>query len=186
MGIIGQSRHPDEIENRNNILTNTLLEIAENAVESLKNEIYSTLTPDSDLPNKTPINFKELHEGIVEHMGEVIYSIHVAPEGEYFFLPDCTAANARFKAENDIIDGEVYYNPSMPIGLVLMPINSKILLAVNSMRLLQDEHKNFGHGIYYLERESAREFNKILLNHSFREVACENKIYLKEFVHKGI
>ena len=116
---------------------------------------------------------------MVKLMGEATYSIIKAQEDCYFLLPDCTAASQRFKLQDDdVIDGKVFINPAMPIGLVLMPINSKLLVAATASKLVD----NNGHGIYQLSSEVMHAYNKILFEQAYEEVVRENNGYLKRFL----
>jgi hypothetical protein len=183
MALIAQVRHPIHIQNTNSTIFGVLFEIAKNATDELKNEIYSSYQHVEDITNKIPVDYKELSEGIAQTMGEVIYSLQIAPENEFFILPDCSAVQRRVGLEPDIIDGEKYYNLSKPIATVLMPINSKILLAVTAERLIPEELKENQHGIYPIKKELVMNFNRILFNEAFSEVICENQKYLSDLVY---
>lgn len=128
MALIGESRHPEKIKRRNDAIFETLLEISEYATDELKSEIHELCERQLDMTSKIGLDFVELLDGILKNMGDVTYSIQIAPEGEYFFLPDCSAAIKHFRAEDTIIEGAVYYNMAETIGLVSMPINSKIII----------------------------------------------------------
>ena len=182
MALIGEARHPERIENINNAVFGLLFEIAQEATDELKEEIYSSYRDVAEITNKNPTNFTKLRDSLEESMGEIIYSIQIAPEDEYFLLPDCTAAQRRFALPPDIIDGQKFYHLAEPIGMVLMPINSKILLIATSARLIPDELKTNGHGIYPIRKSLVHDFNKILFNEAYAEVACEDKKYLSDFV----
>lgn len=184
MALIGQERHPKKIEANNNAIWGTFLEIAEHATDELKGQIYSSYNRRSDLTNKAPVDYKELKDGIRELMGEVTYSINLAPDNEFFMLPDTTAVVIRIKLPDDIIDGEIYVNPSEPIASALMPINSKTLISITSNRVIPKELQIYGHGIYHLKRELVNSFNKTILDYSYGEIACENEKYLKLFVEE--
>lgn len=184
MALIGQSRHPDRIEQRNNEIFGPLFDLDPTIFKDLRSEISTFYSHVADIANKTPIDFKKLHEGIVKSMGEVVYSILLAPKNEYFILPDCTAAQRRFGFKPDIIDGKEYFNEANPIGTAIMPINSKVLLAVTAKRLIPEEFEKEDHQIFTLNNELVRDFNITLYNDSFREVACENKKYLVNFIEK--
>lgn len=182
LGAIGQTRHPDKIERNNNVIWGGLMSIAELSNDSLKNQIHSAYNSYSGLSNKTPINFKELSDGIIEQMGGVTYSIFLAPKNHFFVLPDCTAAILRVKAEDDVRDGEVYINPAQLISSVLMPLNSSILISATSNRIIPEALKVYGHEIYQVESDMVKGFNKSLFDYSFGEIACENEGYLKWIV----
>jgi hypothetical protein len=110
-------------------------------------------------------------------MDDTTYSIMIAPDEHYFLLPDCTAATKRFKVEDDVIDGVTFINPAMVIGMVLMPINSKILVLAVKTEFCPEQ----GHGIYALNSETMLGYNRILFDNAIKEVACQNREYLERF-----
>ena len=75
---------------------------------------------------------------MLELMGDATYSIMLAAGGHYFFLPDCTSATKRFKMKDGVIAGEIFINPGMAVGLVIMPINSKVLLVATKADLFPE------------------------------------------------
>jgi len=183
MGLIGHARHPVSIKNRTDAIFGTLEAIAPFASDELKNQIYSLLKIDGGgISYSRPLDFKKLFTGITDSMGEVIYSILLAPENEYFLLPDCTSAQMRRGFEPDAINGKTYINPAKPIASVLLPINSKILLSVTAERLIPEALKDNQLVIYSIEKELVRSFNRTLFNQAHSEVACENRNYLKQVV----
>ncbi len=183
MALIAHARHPTHIENTNSTIFGALFEIAKNATDELKNKIYSFYQHNANITNKAALDYNELSEEIAQTMGEVIYSIQIAPENEFFVLPDCSAVHIRVSLEPDILDGEKYFNLSKPIGNVLMPINSKILLAATSTRLIPEELLENQHGIYPIEKKLVMKYNRLLFNEAFSEVICENQKYLNDLVY---
>lgn len=178
MGNIGAIRNPNHMKWAENAIFGPLFMIAENATDELRNEIYSAYQRVFKVTNKTPVDYKELSEGIAKLMGDTTHSIFVAPEDTYFILPDSTSTVKRYKLLDDVIvDGETYISPAKSIGTVLMPINSKILIAAVSRKVLQGNN-----GIYQLKKETVMDYNKALLDSSFEAVICENETYLKAFV----
>lgn len=178
MGFIGRSRHPMDMLESQNVIFGALLEIANSATEELKNGILSHIHSLSGITNKLKLNFDELAKSFVDLMGETTYSIMIAPDDQYFLLPDCTAATRRFKVEDDVIDGVIYINPAMVIGMVLMPINSKVLVTAVKTEFFPDQ----GHGLYQLSAETMLVYNRVLFENAFEEVACQNKEYLQGLV----
>ena len=184
MGLIDQARHPKRIKESNRAIWGTLLKIAEHATEELKTQIYTSYNGFTGITNKTPIDFRLLKDEFLELMGDVTLSINIAHDGEFFLLPNCTAAIIRVKLPDDIIDGKVYINPSEPIASVLMPLNSRVLITITSDRIIPDKPSIYGHGIYQLERHLTREFNKRIIERSIEEVIYENEKYLKSIVEE--
>lgn len=179
MGIIGQMRHPEHIEERNNTILNKLLEVSELlGTEELKNEMRSYIDRVSDVTNQIPLDFAEISKSVLKHMGELTYSIHIAPEDDYFILPDCSSANQRFELPPNIVEGKKYYNPAKPIGLIMMPINSRLMIVVNGRKFLPGH----GNGVYPLTNKDVYNFNRTFFNNAFDEVVCENKDYLEAFL----
>lgn len=181
LGSIGRLRHPEDMRHTEQVIFGTLLDVLKDSPEQ-SHGLKAYLQQRSEFSNKIPLDYKELSKDIHRLMGEITYSIFTAPDNEYFLLPDCTSAIQRFQLEEDsIIEGETFINPARAIGLILMPINSKTLLAAVSTKVLPGN----GHGTYPLSKEFVQEYNKILFNSAFNEVACENKIYLEEFVNRN-
>lgn len=116
-------------------------------------------------------------------MGEVRFGVMLAPENHYFILPDCSSAIKRFPVAPDIVDGETFYNPAMQIGLTLMPINSKVLIAATSRDLLSDGLEDEPSGFHPINESLAMSYNLILYESAYNEVAYENKEFLEEFVN---
>ena len=177
MGFVGRSRHPMDMLESQDVIFGALLEIANNATEELKNGIVSHIQSLSGITNKLKLDYDILAKAFVDLMGETTYSIMIAPDNHYFLLPDCTAATKRFKVEDDVIDGKTFKNPAMVIGMIFMPINSKILVLAVKAEFCPDQ----GHGIYHLDGETMLAYNKILFDNAFDEVACQNQKYLQDF-----
>lgn len=165
MGFIGRSRHPMDMLESQNVIFGALLEIANSATEELKNGILSHIHSLSGITNKLKLDFDELAKSFVDLMGETTYSIMIAPDDQYFLLPDCTAATRRFKVEDDVIDGVIYINPAMVIGMVLMPINSKVLVTAVKTEFFPDQ----GHGLYQLSAETMLVYNRVLFENAFED-----------------
>lgn len=182
MALIGQFRHPEYMQETEQVIFGILNEIASNAIPKLQNSIYNELNKLSGITNKVPVDFNELKQGMIELMGDIKYGVMRAPENHFFILPDCSAGIKRFQMPSDFIDGVEYVNPSMPIGFALMPINSKVVVTAVSRRLLPDEYKQQADGFYSLNEETMFAYNNILFDSAYKEVACENKEYLEGFI----
>ncbi|MGZ4054948.1 MAG: DUF4238 domain-containing protein [Bacteroidia bacterium] len=181
MGIIGEMRTPWHMTEAAETIFAPLLMIAEGATEELRNNILGYRNMLSGFINKIPLDFKEIKDGVAQLMGETTYSIYTAPKDHYFILPDCTSRIKRYKlVEDDIIDGQTYINPQMSIGMVIMPLNSKIIISANARKLITTN--NGAHGLYKLKPEVANDFNLILYEAARQGVVCENEEYLKKIV----
>ena len=180
MGIIGQERHPEQMEENGKAVFEILETLANIGTEKMRKDLQDEIERVSHVKNKAPINFGELSKDMLKLMEPITCSICIAPKDHYFFLPDCTAAVQRFPLPPDVVfEGELLQNPGRPIGLVIMPINSKILISIISSRLLPDKRPN---GIYYFDEVKVKEANEILFDCAFKEIACENQDYLKTFI----
>ncbi len=182
MALIGNTRHPQNMEENHEAILGMFKTLADIAVLELKNEINEYLEKVAPVNNKTPIDFQDLKNNIRQYMGEVRFSVMRAPENHYFILPDCSSAIKRFPVAPDIIDGETFYNPAMIIGLTLMPINSKLLIVASSRDLLSDGLENEPSGFHDINGALAMSYNRILYESAYNEVACENKEFLEKFV----
>jgi hypothetical protein len=179
LGNIGRLRHPDYMAQAEMAIFGTLLEVMGNSVDLLQSGLGSYIKDRANLVNKLPVDYKELSDSIRNMMGDITYAIFTAPEGEYFLLPDCTSATQRFQLEEDsIIDGVTFINPARPVGLVIMPINSKIILTAIAAKLLPGN----SHGIYPICHELIHSYNKTLYENAYNGIACENRKYLEEFL----
>lgn len=182
MALIGQARHPQRMKEQHDAIFGMLKTITDLATLELKNEINKYLEKVSPVNNKTPINFHKIKNAIRHYMGDVRFGIMRAPENHYFILPDCSSAIKRFPIAPNIIDGETFYNPSMHIGLTLMPINSKVLITATSRDLLPEEFNNEPSGFHNIDGTLALSYNNILFEAAYNEVACENREFLEKFV----
>lgn len=182
MALIGNARHPKRMEENHEAILGTFKTLAEIATPELKNEINEYLDKVAPVNNKTPVDFEDLKNKIRHYMGEVRFGLMRAPEDHYFILPDCSSTIKRFPVAPDVIDGETYYNPAMPIGLTLMPINSKLLIAATSRDLLSDGFEDEPSGFHDIDGALAMSYNRILFESAYNEIACENKEFLQKFV----
>ena len=86
----------------------------------------------------------------------------------------------RAKLDDDItIDGTVLKSLCRPIASVIMPINSKVLISVQSTKISATKCN----AIRQFSPEEVKGFNHILFHHANRNVVCENKDYLRGFIN---
>jgi len=180
MGIIGRVRHPFDMFQSKNSIFGAVMGLANSMDKKLREAMLSHFVTNGNVPHGLHLDYPELSKGMIELMGEATYSIMLAADGHYFFLPDCTSATKRFKMKDDVIDGEVFINPGMVVGLVIMPINSKVLLVATKADLFPER----GHGTYILSEGLTIDYNRILFDNSIFEIACESRDYLENLIQK--
>lgn len=181
MGIIGNMRTREyQIETENSIFGG-LLEVTRYAVDELRESFDAYLQELSKVKNKFGTDFKQLLDGIVKIMDEIIYTIFLAPEDEYFILPDCTSSIHRSCLDDDIIhNGKVFKSFANQIDTVIFPVSSKILLVCQAKKVCPREH----HGIYELRPEIMFKYNRLLFKSAHKRVACPDKDYLNNLVNR--
>lgn len=183
MGIVGDMRTPQhQIEKENNMLEFYRM-IYEISADELKADIEHFVNRNSDVKNKFPIDYKEITEKVNEVMGDKIYSIFKAPPTDFFFLPDCSSVVIRSQLEEDtILDGKVLLNPGRPIGTIIFPINSNLIIVAQSTKICKQK----SHGIYDLSSETVDQYNLMFLKSSRDKIICKDKDYLKTFIDKHV
>jgi hypothetical protein len=183
MGAVGDMRTPQhQIESQNSIL-GTFRMLYEHSSDEIKAQIEQFENHTSGIKNKLPIDYKEISDKILEIMGEKIYSILKSPINDYFFLPDCSSVVIRSQLEEDtILNGELLLNPSRPIGTIIFPINSKVVIVAQSAKICPQK----SHGIYDLSSETVAGYNKMFLDAARDKVICQDKDYLKHFIDRHI
>ncbi|MBK7669060.1 MAG: DUF4238 domain-containing protein [Sphingobacteriaceae bacterium] len=183
MGVIGDMRTPQhQIEMQNSILGSFRM-LYEYASDELKAKIDHFENRTAGIKNKLPLNYKEISDKTLELMGEKIYSIFNAPQTDFFFLPDCSSVVIRSQLEEDnILDGEVLKNENRPIGTIIFPINSKLIIIAQSAKICPQT----SHGIYDLSTETVVKYNKMFLETARDKVICKDKAYLKQFIGRHV
>lgn len=179
MGFIGRTRHPLDMQRTENSIFGALMNLADGLDEDLRKSMLSHFINKAKVQNNIAWDFPDLSRTMVELMGDTTYSIMLAPKDHYFLLPDCTAATKRFKMKDNIIDGQVFTNPGMIVGLVIMPINSKVVLAATQT----ESAPNQGNGTYILSEETMLNYNEIFFKNALTEIACESRDYLENFIN---
>lgn len=174
IGLVGRFRNPHHGQESRQSFFDGLREVIQDSTEEQKENLNkmeaSGFWPRSD--------FKELSDSIEETMGEVIYSVFLAPDNENFILPDCTSVVMRTKCDDEMINGEVYKNLAEPITTVIFPISNKIVLVGQSKRICPIE----SHSASVLDAGVVYEYNKMFFTESYEKVACGNEEYLKKFI----
>lgn len=179
LGIIGDMRTPEhQTETQNTIFggLEQIRQLADSKLEQEFEEFYNSVSP---VKNKLPVDYNEIANGIQELMGECIYSVFIADDDEYFFLPDNSAVTIRSKLEPDIeYNGEILESGSRPIATVIFPINSKTVIVSQAAKICPQK----SHGIYNLRSDAVNKYNKMFLDSSRDKVICANNEYLHTFI----
>jgi len=85
----------------------------------------------------------------------------------------------RFKIKDDVIDGQVFINPGMVVGLVIMPISSKVVLAATKTEFAPDQVTE----LTSFQKKHYSATISTFFDNAIIEVACENRDYLKHFIN---
>lgn len=184
MGIIGDMRTPEHQLEMQNVMFQSFGGLYEMFSDELKQEYHEFLESVSSVKNKTPLVYNELCDKILKIMGEVNYHVFKVADNNYFFLPDNTSVIHRSKLEPDIEtkDGKILETPGLPISAILYPINSEIIILVESKKISSQKQN----GIYQLSEKVTIDYNKLFIENSRDKVVCSNERYLKDFINKHI
>jgi hypothetical protein len=179
LGIIGDMRTPEHhIETQKTIFGGfeQIRRLADSKLQQELEEFYNSVSP---VKNKLPVDYNEVAEGVQELMGDCIYSVFIADDDEYFFLPDNSAVTIRSKLEPDIeFNGEILESESRPIATVIFPINSKTIIVSQSAKICPQK----SHGIYNLRSDAVYTYNKMFLDSARDKVICAKNEYLRTFI----
>lgn len=187
MAVIGDSRTPTRKAELDKIVSDLFQTLSENATSKLKKRLsyqFSPILGTSNIPYKTPpVDFNKIKTTILKDMGDVIVSILVAPEGDFFLLPDCTSLNERRQLVPDtILNGQRLKVLFKNIAVVGMPLDSQIFVVLKAKKISKEQE----HSIRYPTSEQVYNINCSIFQKANRYVACENKSYLEAFVEKQI
>lgn len=188
MAVIGESRTPYRKTVMDEAMLSIFKTLTENATEELKTNLEQQFRPlldsVSDVPYKTPpVDLKKLKTSILKDMGEVIVAIVVAPEGDFFLLPDCTSLTERRQLVPDtIVDGQRFIVPFKNIAQIGMPLDSNIFIVMTAKKVSKEKE----HTVKYPTSEQVFDINCSIFQRANKQVACENKEYLESFVEKLI
>lgn len=181
MGIIGDMRTPEhQIETQFSIFSafNQISRLADSKFQQEIGEFYNRI---SFVKNKLPVDYNEVAVKVQELMSDCMYSVFIAEDNEYFFLPDNSAVTIRSKFDSDIeFNGEILESLSRPISTVIFPINSNTIIVSQSAKFCPQK----SHGIYKLRGEAVYNYNKVILDSARDKVICANNEYLQTFISK--
>lgn len=179
LGIIGDMRTPGHQIEKQLSIFGFLEQIHRLSDSKLQKELEGFYVRISSVKNKIPIDFNEIAKKVKEMMGECIYSVFIADDDEYFFLPDNSAVTIRSKLEPDIeFNGEILRTVAIPIATVIFPINSKTIIVSQSAKICPQK----SHGIYTLGREAVNIYNKMFLESARDKIICAKNEYLQTFI----
>jgi len=181
MGIIGDMRTPEhQIETQFSIFS-AFNQISRLADSKLQQEIGEFYNRTSFVKNKLPVDYNEVAVKVQELMSDCMYSVFIAEDNEYFFLPDNSAVTIRSKLDSDIdFNGEILESLSRLIATVIFPINSQTIIVSQSTKICPQK----SHGIYKLRGEAVYNYNKMILDSARDKVICANNEYLQTFISK--
>lgn len=175
LGIIGEMRTPQNKGHIQETWFETLSILSGLPVEGFRN----VMLKNPEITNISSLDYKEICDKVIELMGKTIYSVFMAPEGEYILLPDCTSAALRHQLEDDaVINGVVCLNEARPISTIIFPVNSRLILIAQSAKICPQKY----HGTQEISKELVYGYNKIFFERANQKVVCQNKNYLKTFV----
>jgi hypothetical protein len=123
------------------------------------------------------VDYSELAEQVLELMGELCYIVYVIKTDDYFILPDRYALVIREKINE-------YFNPDIKeIALIAMPLSSKVFISIISKKFMN----GFDTVVEFTENNRAAIFdlNKDMFDWSLKQVACENQVYLSDFIKQA-
>lgn len=181
MGIIGDMRTPEHQIETQYAIFNAFDKISHLADSKLQQEIEAYYSRVSVIKNKFPVDYNEIAEKIQELMSDCIYSVFLADDNNYFFLPDNSAVTIRSKLDSDIdFNGEILESLSRPISTVIFPINSQTIIVSQSTKICPQK----SHGIYNLNSEAVFQYNKMFLASARDKVICAKNEYLQTFISK--
>ncbi len=178
-GIIGIFRNPIEISTTNDTIFAMFETIGKNATNELKKEILTLNDYYKPVKNKFYINFKKLCDGIIENMGECVFSIFIAPLDDFFILPDSTSFHERANLIDDVVyNGQILSSPSMSVVRVGYPINSRIFIMIESKKISLNKTNRLIH----IDSSIVLTINKILYSAANSKIICKSEVYLKSLI----
>ncbi|RKT01807.1 DUF4238 domain-containing protein [Chryseobacterium defluvii] len=173
-GVIGEFRTPDFKRRMDDAIFNGMKDIMEHAVDGLKDKFFKAFKFDEEVKYTNTNNFDELADNIIETMGEMSWVLQVPKNQEdYFLLGDFGAATVRDKIN-------VYFNPDVKeIAYIGFPLSSKIYLHLYSTKWSKSPQESI---IQILSSAHVYEINKANFMYAKKLIACENEIYLQNFI----
>ena len=169
-GIAGYIRPPSKKSELDNKLKSSLLKV----YGETSNEGKHILDLFSQTKHSNKIIYSEFSEKVYSAMGDVNAVLYSIVSDDFFLLPDLPSITKREKINE-------YFNPDVKeIAMVGIPLSSKIFLNAESSK-----YRKYNDRISYLSAKRTSVINRInysLYLHAHKEVACENKKYLENFI----
>lgn len=174
-GIAGEIRNPIKKKESDTAITNVLFnQILPHAAPKLKNELELLKAKVEKTKYINAIEYSEFTKKVYESMGEINCILYIINCDHYFILPDRASITKREKINE-------YFNPDIKeIAMVGIPLSSKIFLHSESKKL-----RKYSDRIIELKEKDIsviEQINFSLYVNAYKQVACENKDYLKNFV----
>lgn len=178
LGAIGLMRTPWGQAQRFDSLKESLTPIFE-ASEDLKQNFIKYEQERESVKNKSPLDYNQVRTKIFELMGETTFAALLAPDNEYFLLPDCTSIVFRTNLLDDVIhNGQILKSEGNSIASITFPINSKIALFCISKKI----EKDFPSSVLQISKDEVYRYNLAFFNASEKGIVCESKEYLERFI----
>ncbi|OFX42738.1 MAG: hypothetical protein A2046_11145 [Bacteroidetes bacterium GWA2_30_7] len=174
-GIAGEIRNPIKKKESDNAITNFLFnQILPNADPKLKKEIEDLKSSVEQTKYINAIYYSEFVENVFKSMGGVNCVIYLIKCNHFFILPDRPSISKREKINE-------YFNPDIKeIAMVGIPLSSKIFLHSESQK-----HRKYKDTFVELTEQNVsiiEQINFLLYVNAYKQVACQNKGYLANFV----
>lgn len=183
LGLIGDFRNPNYLKKTDLIIENIFNTLKINATTSLSNEIDNQIEKRSLSKYNSHSDLEELADGIIKNMGEHVFTIHIAPENEFFILPDCQSTYQRNILEDDvIIDGLEHKSMCNVVSILGYPIDSRMFLSIESKKISIEKFNM----IKKIDSNTLFYLNYHLYKSAYKDIICENENYLKALVDKLI
>lgn len=179
LGLIGDFRNPNRLKSTDEAINGMFKDIYPISSEDLKNEIDDLRYERELTKYNSHSDFVELANGIIKNMGEHVLTVYIAPESEYFILPDCQSSYFRKVLEDDVLyNGMVLESTCNVICWLGYPIDSKTFITIESIK----KSKRKTNSILRIDSEFMFIINLKLFNSAYKDILCEDEIYLKSFI----
>ncbi|PTX43461.1 uncharacterized protein DUF4238 [Christiangramia gaetbulicola] len=178
-GIIADFRTPRYKQNFEDNFFSAFQQISQSAIPELKKEIDQMFDYKDQVQYMNVVDYSNIANKILDLMGDLIFSIQVPrDEKDYFLIPDIAGATSREKINQ-------YFNPEIKeIAYIGIPLSSKIYIHYYSEKLFTKEKKPTS-SLVFIDSEEVNFINKKNYDYSQNKVACENKVFLEDFIRKN-
>lgn len=174
-GIIGEIRNPNNKRISDESISNVLFgQILPNAAPELRKQLEELKERLAKTKYSNSIKYSEFAHNVFKLMGGIRIRLYQILSDKYFLLPDVSSIRARAKINE-------YFNPDITeIAMVGIPLSSKLFLHAQSIKIgqLTDSYLKIRTDVFPNEVER---INYGLYTGSYKEIACENRVYLERF-----